>query len=155
MGMSAEDFGAVLGEMPSTFTWADELERLDSQAIGRRWWFSIKTHATSHFEACEYHDYIQRGKSEAPLFSAQTVWNQLQRPELVFWIACVLGLVTDKRGQQILNELLLIDDADGRVRISKRTARLRELFIWENVEAAARKKHAQLVANSPLGHRGI
>ena len=152
MGMSAEDFGAVLGELPAQVTWADKLEALDPQKPRSRWWFSIKTHVTSHFEACEYHDWQKRGQ-KGPSKQAKDVWQDIKRPEMIFWVACALGLVSHEQGEKVFNELLALDDPDSRTRLSARCKFLRKEFPWSTVESAALEMHAKLAAASALGHR--
>lgn len=144
MGMSAEDFGAVLSELTHDTPWSAKLEQFSPQRKATRWWFSIRSHAAAHFEAREYHDYKER-YDPADLLLAEVVWNQLKRPELRFWILEALDLLThpDRDYEAVVN----------RTTMASRNKYLKDKFSWDLIEKAALEKHAQLVASSPLTHR--
>lgn len=144
MGMSAEDFGAVLGELTASTDYAEKLEQDSPQRDSTRWWFSIRTHVTSHFEAREYHDWKQRGSDAHPL-PAEIVWNQLHRPELRFWVLEALGLLDDP--QHTYGVVMALDTC------AKRNKYLKGLFDWSEIEASARCEHERLVRQLPFSHR--
>ena len=151
MGMSAEDFGAVLGELTPATHFASELERADPQDSSTRWWFSIRNHAAAHFEACEYHDWIKRGRKGPPL-PAKCVWRQLKRPEVYFWILEALGLFDDPR--KVYEKVLAIDTGSGRrSTLLARSNYLKELFDWRTIEDRALQEYDRLVSQSALEHR--
>lgn len=135
MGMSAEDFGAVLGELTQETPWSSKLERTNPQKKATRWWFSIRNHAAAHFEAREYHDCKKR-YDPSDLLLAEVVWNQLQRPELRFWILEALGLLDNPDNEY---EVVVLKS------LAKANTYLKNKFSWEIIERAARLKHEQLV----------
>ncbi|WP_270627101.1 hypothetical protein [Varibaculum timonense] len=122
MGMSAEDFGAVLAELTAPTPLADAFETRFPQSKGSRWWFSVRTHAASVFLSKEYYEYRTKPNVEVEGdpgntrerehtdFSAETVWDSDSfnwRPELRLWILEALGLLKDDK--DVLQRILAIE----------------------------------------------
>ena len=160
MGMSAEDFGAVLAELTAPTPFADAFEKRFPQSQEDRWWFSIRTHAASVFLSKEYYEYVtikevpkegeprEKRKRKHTNLSAKKVWNGgsfTRRPELRLWILEALGLLKDD--ENVLQRILAKEANPSRCTY------LKELFSWDEIEDAARREFARLVDESPLPHR--
>ena len=160
MGMSAEDFGAVLAELTAPTPLADAFETRFPQSKGSRWWFSVRTHAASVFFSKEYYEHLtikkvqkegepkEKRDRKHTDFSAETVWESgsfTRRPELRLWILEALGLLKDDKN--VLERILAIEAN------TSRCTYLKELFSWDEIEDAARREFARLVDESPLPHR--
>ena len=152
MGMSAEDFGAVLAELNGPTPLADAFETCFPQQDDNRWWFSIRTHATSVFLSKEYFDFetarrnkVKRSYKE---LLARKVWEShsfTRRPELRLWILEALGLL--KNDKEVLKTMLEMETN------TSRCTYLKDLFTWDEIDDAARKEFHRLVTESPMTHR--
>ena len=152
MGMSAEDFGAVLAELKGPTPLADAFETCFPQPDESRWWFSIRTHASSVFLSKEYFDFetarrdnVKRSYKD---LLARKVWEGhsfTQRPELRLWILEALGLLQNDK--QALKHMLEMETNTSRCKY------LKDLFTWDEIEDAARKEFHRLVNDLPMSHR--
>lgn len=154
MGMSAEDFGAVLAELKGPTPLADAFETCFPQQDDDRWWFSIRTHAASVFLSKEYFDFETARKNKVKRsykeLLAQKVWEShsfTHRPELRLWILEALGLLQNDK--EVLKTMLKMETN------TSRCTYLKDLFTWDEIEDAARKEFDRLVSKSPMPHRPI
>ena len=152
MGMSAEDFGAVLAELKGPTPLADAFETCFPQQDDDRWWFSIRTHAASVFLSKEYFDFETARKNKVKRsykeLLAQKVWESGSftcRPELRLWILEALGLLQNDK--EVLKTMLKMETN------TSRCTYLKDLFTWDEIEDAARKEFDHLVNESPISHR--
>ena len=151
MGMSAEDFGAVLAELTQATQWADRLEQDNPQEQGR-WWFSIRTHAASVFLSKEYFEYETARKNKEKRshrdLLARDVWFSTSfsfRPELRFWILEALGLLKDPEATYTKLQAI--------AKNTDRCGYLKTVVDWSEIEDKAREGYDRLVSDSVLQHR--
>lgn len=149
MGMSSEDFGAVLGELTAPTPLADALEIRYPKNKSDRWWFSIRMCCAGFFvskpvqvDACD--------KQNKYLLDAGKAWHEMERPEMYLWIVEALGL-EDKAKD--LSEKMHARLDTGDCTVPELVEIAKKLIVWEDVENAACAEHARLVAKSALPHR--
>lgn len=152
MGMSAEDFGAVLAELEPNSDYASKLEKDAPQRRSTRWWFSIRAHAASVFLSKEYFEYETARKNKEKRshrdLLARDVWFSTSfsfRPELRFWILEALGLLKDPEATYTKLQAI--------AKNTDRCGYLKTVVDWSEIEDKAREEYDRLVSDSVLQHR--
>lgn len=151
MGMSSEDFGAVLGELDVPTPLSDIFEARYPQKDDSRWWFTTRMHCAGFFvskpvqvDACD--------KRNKHLLIASKTWRGMKRPEMYLWILEALGL---QEKAKALSDLLHAKLDKGECDLNTLVEIAKGVFNWEEVEKAARKEFDRLVSKSPMPHRPI